>query len=63
VPPAENGRSSNATDTTVLVPKAYMPRGVFFNKLRCSPKFGHLRSTLPAGLRVPSLVSLLGGYG
>jgi hypothetical protein len=38
VPPAENGRSSNATDTTVLAPKVYTPRDAFFNKLGCSRK-------------------------
>jgi hypothetical protein len=39
VPPAENGRRSNATDTTVLAPKVYTPREAFFNKLRSSRKF------------------------
>jgi hypothetical protein len=40
VPPAENGWSSNTTDTTVLVLKVYMPSGVFFNKLTPSRHFG-----------------------
>jgi hypothetical protein len=39
VPPAENGRSSNATDTTVLAPKVYTPRDAFFNKLTPSTHF------------------------
>jgi hypothetical protein len=34
VPPAENVRRSNATDTMVLAPKVYTLRGAFFNKLR-----------------------------
>jgi hypothetical protein len=33
VPPAENVRRSNATDTVVLAPKVYTLRGAFFNKL------------------------------
>jgi hypothetical protein len=38
VPPAENVRRSNATDTMVLAPKVYTLRGAFFNKLNPSPK-------------------------
>jgi hypothetical protein len=36
VPPEENSRRDNATDTAVLVPKVYTPKGVFFNKLMSS---------------------------
>jgi hypothetical protein len=38
VPPAENVRRSNATDTMVLAPKIYTLRGAFFNKLGYSRK-------------------------
>jgi hypothetical protein len=31
VPPAENGRRSNATDTAVLAPKVYTSRGTRFS--------------------------------
>jgi len=40
VPPAENVRRSNATDTVVLAPKVYTLRGAFFNKLKRSRNSG-----------------------
>ena len=40
VPPAENVRRSNATDTMVLAPKVYTLRGAFFNKLSSSEHLG-----------------------